>query len=221
MRLQPVLDPSEFAPAELSALRLDGDCFGLGEATVAIDQPVDAATRALTIATVVPAGLVAETSTAAWVHGAAPALHRPLQCSVDRVNGRRTVPAGAALREVWFAADDVQVLGGVTVTTPLRTAFDLARLEPADAEVDRTIRALLRLAGLTALQAAAALRARGAMPHKRRGVERLHGLQHVLPDPDPGLDRKSGAKASVGSAMAEPSDARPFPGYPAETRYTS
>ncbi|WP_375400276.1 hypothetical protein [uncultured Amnibacterium sp.] len=176
MRLPPVIDPAEFAPAELSALQLDGDCFSLGDCLVAVDQPVDAATRAATIAVTVRPGLVAERRTAAWVHGATWLLQRPLQCSIDRSQGRRTVPAGRDVREVRFAPQDVQVIGGVTVTTPLRTAIDLARLEPDHPDIDRMIRTLLRMAGVAGGEASALLHERGPMPHKRRGVDRLASL---------------------------------------------
>lgn len=176
MRLPPVVDPAEFAPAELSALRLDGDCFSLGDCLVAVDQPVDKATRAATIAATVRPGRVAERRTAAWVHGATWLLQRPLQCSIDRSQGRRTVPAGRDVREVWFAPQDVQLLGGVTVTTPLRTAIDLARLEPDRPDLDAVIRTLLSMAGATGMEAATLLHDRGPMPHKRRGVDRLARL---------------------------------------------
>lgn len=197
MRLPPVIDQREFAPAELSALRLDGDCFRLGDGLVTVDQPVDPATRGAVLAAGARPGVVAEGMTAAWVYGAVPVLHRPLRFSVDRAEGRRTVPAGARLREVWFLPQDVQRIGGLAVTTPLRTAFDLARLQPDGtdldgtgvdgtavngtavngAAVDEAIGLLLRAGGLDGPAAAALLHARGTMPHKRRGVDRLARLR--------------------------------------------
>lgn len=177
MRLGPVIDPAEFSPAELSALRLDGDCFRLGDGLVSVDQPVDATTRGAVLAADARPGLVAEGATAAWVHGATWLLHRPLRFSIDRSHRRRTVPAGSGLREVWFEPQDVQCIGGLPVTTSLRTAFDLARLEPSSSDIDLTITTLLRSGGLDGLAAAALLQDRGTMPYKRRGVDclaRLH-----------------------------------------------
>jgi hypothetical protein len=176
VRLPAVLTPTLFPEAELSALTLDGDAFRLGDAVVPIDVPVTAAVRAQTIA---PAarqyGLVAERWTAAWVHGAAATAPRPHQlCNDVARNGRTRMVVG--LREVLFLEDEVVLLGGVPVTAPLRTASDLARLEPQSAALQPAIAALLELAGATAAEAAARLAAAPRSPFKRRGVRRLKAL---------------------------------------------
>jgi hypothetical protein len=177
VRLPPVLTPTLFPEAELSALALDGDAFRLGDAVVPLDVPVTAAVRAQSIA---PAagqyGLVAERWTAAWVHGAAATAPRPHQlCNDVGRNGRTRMVVG--LREVLFLPDEVMMLGGTPVTAPLRTASDLARLEAPSAALEPAIASLLELAGATATEAAARLAAAPRSPHKRRGVHRLKTLR--------------------------------------------
>ena len=176
MRLPAVLTPPLFPEAELSALALDGDGFRLGDALVPTDVPVGAAVRA---ASLQPAahryGLVAERWTAAWVHGAVPSAPRPHQlCNdVGRHERTRMVPG---LREVLLQPDDVQVLGGMAVTSPLRTACDLARLEARTDGLAPALTALLALARRTPLEAAELLRAGPRSPCKRVGVRRLAAL---------------------------------------------
>jgi hypothetical protein len=177
VRLPAVLTPTLFPEAELSALTLDGDAFRLGDAVVPTDVPVTAVVRAESIA---PAarryGLVAERWTAAWVHGAAAAAPRPHQlCNDVGSNGRTRMVVG--LREVVFQPDEVMLLGGLAVTAPLRTAVDLARLEPPSEALEPAIAALLDLAGATTAEAAARLAAAPPSPFKRRGVRRLKALR--------------------------------------------
>jgi hypothetical protein len=173
VRLPAVLTPTLFPEAELSALTLDGEAFRLGDAVVPIDVPESAALRAGSIASAAERyGLVAERWTAAWVHGAAAVAPRPHQLCIDVSRGGRTRMV-AGLREVVFQPGDVLLLGGLAVTTPLRTAADLARLEHPAPRLDAALAALLDLAGVTAEEAALRLAAAPPAPYKRRGVERL------------------------------------------------
>lgn len=177
MRLPVVLDAPLIPAAELAALRLDGDCFAIGDAFVATDQPVDAAVRAGSIAGEARRhGLVAELWTAAWVHGVVPVLPRPHLLSIDVRRTERT-RLRPGTREVRFADGEVLVLGGMRVTSPLRTAGDLARLERVEtAELTRVLVALLDLAGTTPEVAAALLAETPPSPYKRRGLARIRGL---------------------------------------------
>lgn len=182
VRLPPVLTPALFPEAELSVLRLDGEAFPLGDALVPVDTPVDAAVRAASIAVAAEHyGLVAERRTAAWVHGALPVPPEPHQLCNDIVRNGRTRML-VALREVVFQDGDVVALGGLAVTTPLRTACDLARLE-ADGEALRSaLMALLTLARRTPDEAAAHLAAAPPVPYKRRGCARLAELGGQVAD---------------------------------------
>lgn len=215
MRLPALLTPALFPEAELCALMLDGEAFRLGDALVPIDVPESPALRARSIA---PAAerycLVAERWTAAWVHGAVVTAPRPHQlCNdLDR-NGRTRMVVGS--REVLFQPGDVLQLGGLAVTTSLRTAADLARLEPSDAAIDAVLGALLGLAGTTAAEAAAHLAAAPQSPHKRRGVSRLRALRATAPraparpaQPAGRLEGDETSAAPVGCRPAQPADTR-------------
>lgn len=80
--------------------------------------------------------------TAAWIYGCAPAPHR-LQLLID--HRRRTTAlapfSAAVLHEVRLGPEDGMDIAGIRVTTPLRTAMDLARHGPAEPSV----RALLAI----------------------------------------------------------------------------
>ncbi|MBW4041443.1 MAG: hypothetical protein HIU86_04865 [Acidobacteria bacterium] len=176
MRLPPVLDPELFSPAERSVLRLDGECVPLGLSAVPVDVPVDRVVRAASLASAVRRhGLVVDLRTAAWVHGAAPVLPQPLTLAIDVVSARRTKLVHPAPREVRFRPDDLERLGGVLVTTPLKTAFDLLRLA-VDEDAETIATRLLRVAGLSSPIAAALAQLQPGCPHKQRGIDRLATL---------------------------------------------
>ncbi|GAA2753090.1 hypothetical protein [Amnibacterium kyonggiense] len=176
MPASPVLDLDLLSPAERSVLRLDGDSVPLGLTDVPLGVPVGPAVRAASLAPATARyDLVVELRGAAWVHGVVPALPDPLTLAVDLLRtGRRSMPIRPP-REVRFRPDDTVRLGGVLVTTPLRTAFDLVRLEPEGAG-DEVATALLRLAELTPPIAAALAQLHIRCPNKERAIERLAAL---------------------------------------------
>ncbi|WP_246572074.1 type IV toxin-antitoxin system AbiEi family antitoxin [Kineosporia corallincola] len=72
-------------------------------------------------------------ATAAWVHGGFPGL--PAPAPLDLVIGRnRRSPrlGGVRVRQVDIPPEQVQLVEGVPVTAPLRTATDVARDLPRD-----------------------------------------------------------------------------------------
>lgn len=178
MRLPAALDHDQFPEAERSVLLLDGDCTPLGLTVVPIDEPHSPVVRAASLSSAVRRyDLVVELTAAAWVHGALPSLPRPVSLAVDRAAGTRTRTLVPPPREVGFRRDDLQRLGGVLVTTPLKTAFDLLRLEATPSgRTEETARDLLRRAGLSPAEAAAMAREQTSCPNKRRGIERLAAL---------------------------------------------
>ena len=176
-----MLDPELFSPAERSALRLDGECVPLGLSDVPVDVPVDRAVRAASLAPAVRGrDLVVELRTAAWVHGAVPVLPQPLTLAIDLTVARRTKLLSPAPREVRFAAADLERLGGVLVTTPLRTAFDLLRID-LDPESEPIAARLLGIAGLDPVIAAALAHLEPGCPNKQRGIDRLASLPRAQP----------------------------------------
>ena len=178
MRLAPALDTASFSEAERSVLRLDGEAVPLGLTVVPVDVPVGPAVRAASLsAAVARHDLVVDLRTAAWVHGVLPTLPRPLTLAVDVSRSRRTKLVVPPPREARFREDDLVRLGGVLVTTPLKTAFDLLRLDDdGDESLDALAAALLREARLSPAVAAALAHLQPGCPHKQRGIDRLAAL---------------------------------------------
>ncbi len=119
--------------------------------------------------------LAATHLSAAWVHGALtePPLRHTVQRAVERrlhhVLGRRIV-----YRDLRVDEDDLQAIGGVRVTCPVRTLADLSRI-PDDEYAD----AARRMADLAPELSDAAihwLQTHGALPHKRAALAFLRGL---------------------------------------------
>ncbi|MBX7443557.1 MULTISPECIES: type IV toxin-antitoxin system AbiEi family antitoxin [unclassified Arthrobacter] len=142
--------------------------------------------RARAAAGVVPAAIrqrvVAGRMTAAWIYGCAAEPDR-LALLVDakrRVSSLRST-RGCTLHEVRLGPFDVVSLGGLMVSSPLRTALDIAlHVEPERAvpalaallsrpEQDVRLRLLVR-----------AIEASPRMPHKRAALEKLGGLASAL-----------------------------------------
>ena len=167
-----------FSAAERSALRLDGDCFDLGLTVVSVGALVGAPVRAASLAPATARlGLVADTWTAAWVHGAWPVLPNPLTLAVDLRDGRRTRVVAPPPREAVYAPGEVVVLDGVRVTSALKTAFDLLRLHDRDdPRVERIARDLLALCELDRDAAIAAIEAAPRCNGKRDAIARVRAL---------------------------------------------
>lgn len=102
------------------------------------DRAVDEETRLRALALVLPRDAVASGVTAAMLHGVhlAGRLSAVLEVTVQRDNPLSPRP-GVRIRHAELAEEDVTLLGGLLVTTPLRTAFDLARLGPGWADPRR------------------------------------------------------------------------------------
>jgi hypothetical protein len=148
-RVPGALTEADLPIAELASARLDGELFALAGSWCPIDALDGPETRAAAILPAAPHRSVAERLTAAWIYGLAPEPTEHQFC-VD-VSARTGTHAGAGLRlrEVRLAADDTALVGRLIVTTPIRTAVDLARWgagagRPADPAL---IAALLARAG--------------------------------------------------------------------------
>ena len=134
--LPSALDGSFLPLAERMAARLDGELFALGGAHFPIDEVETPALRLAGALAGFPHRLIAELGTAAWVWGATPVPPTRLELCVDL--GARARPQHASpadLREVVLTAGDLTQLGERRVTTPLRTAIDLARTRDSLDEV--------------------------------------------------------------------------------------
>lgn len=177
-----------FTSAELQAMRLDGLVrLVIGDSYLRSDFREDPATRSRAAAHSVPHSLRPRValgrSCAAWIYGCAPP---PSLISLVTDHRRRTTAlppfSPAVMHQVALGPFDVNLVGGVSVTTPLRTALDIAvHGEERDAvEILRAIASSATLdCPLRLVEVALARTAR--VPGKTRALERLRqarGARH-------------------------------------------
>jgi hypothetical protein len=173
-RLPPVLSTLDLPPAELRAAELDGELFAIDGCWSPIDEPDRRSQRALALAVQLPARVILEQRSAAWVWGlleAPPREHDLCTAIGARV---RTGAGWPAAREVVIDDSETVVISGIRVTTPLRTVIDLARF--GDSFDEQLVRRLLAFGGVSVSDCLDALGRRRNLPGKRLAVERLGAL---------------------------------------------
>jgi hypothetical protein len=175
-RLLPaVLSPRDFPAPELTALVLDGEAYRVANCVAPLDEIPGPLIRAAALASELPARLIAEQHTAAWVWGAQP--HPPGRhevCADSSARIRPSVHTGLRVREVVILHEDTTTLGDLTITTPMRTALDLSRFVANwnDGET-QILRELLRIGGFGILDCARVMNRRRNLPGKRVALARL------------------------------------------------
>jgi hypothetical protein len=174
-RLPPVLSDRDLPLSELQAARLDGEVYRVDECFSPIDEIEQRDHRGLALAAVFPPRLIAEQRTAAWVLGA---LARPPTrhqfCAAITTRVRPTGLGPTTVREVVIAPEEVLDCGGQAVTTPLRTAVDLARFSPEFADDEfRVVITLMRLGRFGVHECGMVLDRRRNLPNKRIALTRL------------------------------------------------
>jgi hypothetical protein len=173
--LTPVLTTTEFDPAELAAIVLDGEGYRVADGVAPLDEVPGPLIRAAALVAQLPPRLIAEQHTAAWVWGAQqrPPLRLEV-CSNISARTRPSLDSALSVREVVLEHDDTVQLGDLVVTTPLRTATDLARFvsEWTDDET-RIVRELSRLGGFGIHDCVRLMNRRRNLPGKRVALERL------------------------------------------------
>ena len=120
--------------------------------------------RAAAVELVAPAAAVVADRTAAWIHGT----------SVIRGGGSVELPPVEVARDPRrrrLVERDVMRIGGISVTTPLRTALDLGRSLSPDRAV-AALDSLLRTGSFTHVQLLAELPRMSGLPH----ADQLRGL---------------------------------------------
>lgn len=172
--LTSVLTHHDLPTPELMAARLDGELAAIDGAWTPVDVIHGPEHRALSIALRVPDRVIIEQASAAWVWGA---VHTPpAQHQLCAATGARTRPAGwPPVREVVIDDADIWTLGVARVTSPGRTAIDLARF--ADVFDAGTVTALLRIGNVTVDDCLASMEGRRNLPSKRRARARLWSLK--------------------------------------------
>ena len=177
-RLSAVLTGVDLPLTELCAARLDGELFAIDEAYAPIDLPDGPIERARSIAPYCQGRLMAEQNSAAWIWGAraAPPAYHEL-CASLGARARPAFPLRTLVREVVIDETEFVVLGGVPVTTPLRTIVDLVRFgECFDDAESAVILALMRVGRVSIQSCLTELERRHNLPNKKRAKSRLAGL---------------------------------------------
>ncbi len=174
-RLSPVLSRLELAEAELHAARLDGELFAIGDCFSPIDEIECSRYRARSLLPLPSSRLVAERATAAWVLGAAdrrPDRHQ--FCTDIAARIRVLTELRLDVREVVIDDAEILTVDGLRVTTPLRTAIDLARFSTSFGPDDReVIHTLMTLGGFGEDECATAINRRRNLPQKQRALARI------------------------------------------------
>lgn len=171
----PLLTESDFSPAELSAACLDGDLFALDGGYACVAEPETRELRALALSGIVPRGAIAELQTALWVYGCIPRAPSPHRLCVNAREAIRAAPrAHVQFREVCLFDDEVQQISGISVTTPLRTLLDVARMGETCSPVTRhQLAELIRSCQLTLADVEQRFEIMPHLPHKKRALARL------------------------------------------------
>lgn len=174
-RLASVLSRDDLPYEELQAARLDGEVYSVDECFSPIDEIDDAQHRAGSLRSLVPRRLIAARDTAAWVYGA---LDRPPRVhhfwSNHDARARPNPSPRLDVRELVLAANDILILGGMQVTTPLRTAIDVLRFSDVFGQHEQRIVPLLtERAGLTLGTLNEVVSGLRKTPGKNRALARL------------------------------------------------
>lgn len=156
-------------------MRLDGQVYPVDECISPIDEQCTPRLRALALTALLPPRLIVEQLTAAWVWGAVYRAPDRRQVCVDI--GARARPVnlhGLAIREVVIAKEHIVDVAGLSITSPLRTAVDLARFLPRFAVVEsHAVAHLMRIGGFGVEECLRAMSTRRNLPNKKRALSRL------------------------------------------------
>ncbi|HXD61246.1 MAG TPA: type IV toxin-antitoxin system AbiEi family antitoxin [Lacisediminihabitans sp.] len=173
--LSPTLCGSDLPIAELCAARLDGEVVAVAECFSPVDEPDDAQHRARALAVSIPGRLIAERFSAAWVFGACDLPPNRQQFCAD--SGARICLPGSSrheVREVVIDDREILTIAGLRLTTPVRTAVDIARSSSEFGPVERrVVRALMLLGGFDAAECAASMNWRRNLPGKHLAMTRI------------------------------------------------
>ena len=169
-RLPAVLTLVDLPLPELLAARLDGDLFALDDCFTPIDEIDQPRHRAAALHAGLSERLIAEQLSAAWIWGALdapPARHQLCAATGARVGHAH--PPWMDVREVVIHEHEIASIDGLLLTTPLRTAVDLARFSPCF-EMSMVTRL-----GVTRTECLADLDRRRNLPGKKLARQRLLG----------------------------------------------
>ncbi|SEM99320.1 hypothetical protein SAMN05216281_10336 [Cryobacterium luteum] len=180
-----MLTVNDLALAELYGARLDGQVFQVADSWCVIDEIDGCSSRAVAASQLVPPRAIAEQLTAAWIYGVAPEPRRHQFCVVIGARTTALWSPRAQVREIVRTPDDVHTIAGVRITTPLRTAVDLARYTPTSTspltnDLTLLLARLLHYGQFTDVAAAVRLCKRGSPAHSTLAVARFAAVSAPL-----------------------------------------
>lgn len=172
-RLHSILTEDDLPLSELWAACRDGELVPLSSSAFTFaDLPQTPVVRALAVQPVLAHRMIIERHSAAWVHGALdepPRLHTVAVRYAHRSSASRAL---ATVREVVVRPGDTTTIAGLEVTTPLRTAVDLARDRGFSASRDSPV--LTRLLATSGLPECRDYLGRSRnLPHKALALQRI------------------------------------------------
>ncbi|GAA0995384.1 hypothetical protein [Subtercola frigoramans] len=170
------LNPHDFDIAELHAMRLDGETIAIDDAFTSVDEPHTLALRLGVLSSLMPARAIVECNSALWVYGALPrppAVHS--FCIPVGGNSRPVAQPRLRVREVALRSGDVVEVDGVSLTSPVRTAIDLVRLNAVfGASEAETLARLFSECSVTVEKCVERLDRSPGIPHRIRALARLN-----------------------------------------------
>jgi len=156
---------------------LDGEVYAVDECYSPIDRVEDAQTRAQALKAIVDDRAIAERDSALWIYGIR--LDPPARHTLCVPREHRATVAGSrrfVVRETRLRSGDTRRVGGLLVTTPLRTAFDLVRETTFDTADRDAVVALFARFDVDVAACRHAVQAIANLPGRRAALERLDTL---------------------------------------------
>lgn len=177
--LSSVLSQQDLPLAELHAAKLDGELIATDSYFSPIDEPDDLRHRAQLLAAMVPHRMIAEQHSAAWAWGVQDLPPRRHQfCVAIHARVSISVAAPHQLREVVIDECEVTYVGGLALTTPLRTAIDIARNRHSYVTADHDVVAALMVLGeFRTEDCLRAMNRRRNLPQKNEALVRLYNAE--------------------------------------------
>ncbi|TIH37680.1 hypothetical protein D4765_07785 [Subtercola vilae] len=178
---------SAFSVAELSALRLDGEVFAVDEEYASVAEPETVLLRAQAALRSTPRWGILERRSALWLYGALGRAPTPHQVCVEAQSSRRASSShDFEIREVVLGAGDVVLVGGVAVTSLIRTVIDIARTaQTFESTTVAALAALLVTSGVSFDDIASRLRPARGLPHKLVALHRLRRVFDLIEAEEP------------------------------------
>lgn len=175
-----LLTTADLPEVDLRAATLDGDLYAVGDAWAEIATVDDPRIRASSVTVLFERHVVAARDTAAWIwmaSGTAPWQHHGIVPPDARHRDRTS---RVAISEMVIADDEVVDLAGIRVTTPCRTALDIARSSTWTPGDERRVRHLIRTHAISAPQLRRLIDRHARLPNRVRAWARLRSVVDPL-----------------------------------------